>query len=210
MRLSPLRSKSLCNSFIGFTSVPLSIFPRRHFPYTMFPPVNFISWNKKRQTKQPKPCFLCFTVSELIRLDSLRTLANIFLHNCFRLLKCYALTIFTRQIPKLFTKFNPFNSERAIPVPAIPAKSGISARWMIDYQIPLHKSYRLARVNLQVVSKHTAWNKVTTPRIMTALFKFCADNSALFTVYKYIHNAILRQNKSRIISVSLQFSRGTK
>jgi len=208
MKLSPLISKGGGDTWKGFAPVSLSIGSWWHFPDSMLAPFNLVCWDKKRQTVKPKPCFFCFTVTELMRLYSLGTLANIFLHDCFWLFKSYALAMFTGQIPKLFTKFSPFDSQWAIPIPAIPTKSGISARWMIDYQIPLHKIDCLACVHLQVITRCAAWNDVATPGIMTALFKFSPNYSALFAVYQHIHEAILRQNKHGNISVSLQFCRG--
>jgi len=210
MKLSPLISKGGGDTWKCFAPVSLSIGSWWHFPDSMLTPFNLVGWDEKRQTLKPKPRFFCFTMSELMRLYSLGTLANIFLHDCFWLFKSYALAVFTGQIPKLFAKFSPFNSQWTIPIPTIATKSSVSARWMIDYQIPLHKMDCLACVHLQVITRRAAWYKVATPGIMTTSGKCRSNYSALFTVYQYIHEAILRQNKHGNISVSLQFVRGTQ
>ena len=114
---TPLLCKCACNSWIGSASILLPCFAWRPFPDSLLAPFDFISRYKMRKIMQPKPRLFSFAMSKLVRLNHLRTFADVSLHDSFRLFKSNKCTSRLCRLPNRFTKQSALNAQRTIPVP---------------------------------------------------------------------------------------------
>lgn len=166
------------------------------------------------QSFQPEAGCFSFTMPELPGLNDLVVFSpdnfkRIFMR--YWILNCNQWYISIHERLKKLRAFAHITPKISFFKPTNTRVTKARARWMSNHHIPTIIQ-DLQNIALDVPFGMPAGTilNVRAVRLVSALAKGYTDGLTFFTCNKYFHNAILRQNKSRKISVSLQFSRGTK